>query len=84
MATDASGYDHLNEDTPIVLELGGVRVSLVGKDHMAKLVSAVLRSNYGMNRFLAELLSQLPSREHLSPEELKLLEDIRAYFSARG
>lgn len=64
-------YDHLNKDTPIKLK---TEVDIRIHD-MKALVTAVRESNYGVHRFLSELIRQ--DKEYCREQDLKVSEMMR-------
>jgi hypothetical protein len=76
-------YDKLNTDTPLVINLGDTTISVKGPGHMQALVSAVIESNYGLHRFLSELVSQFEAHDvwAYALAERELLAALRSYLS---
>lgn len=57
-------YRHLNTDTPIKVICGnGTSVHITGDDGMKALVHAIIRSNYGLHRFLSMYVNEFEDDE---------------------
>ena len=52
-------YRHLNNDTPVVIELpGGGAVTICGDEALDALVRGIRKSNYGLHRILSSYVRQ--------------------------
>lgn len=77
-------YDHLNSDTPIHIEADDrVKITLVGPGIMAALVTGVCESNYGVHRFLSELVRQVRT-EKFPRHDPRLIEAIENALNWEG
>jgi len=71
-------YDHLNSDTPITIQVEGIDISISGPNSMSVLVKSVDKSNYGLHRFLSELVRKYDAGElKRSSERDMLMEGIK-------